>query len=105
MKEKIRQNIPSSRTRPPPSCSQNSQKGHLPFICVYLRYDIQGASLRGWPTPPATLAQEGKVHGTTVYTHTININMPRGRRLNTYVFFVMDRSLKKNVKYVSCEFD
>ena len=26
---------------------------------------VQGASLRGRPTPPATLAQEGKVHEIT----------------------------------------
>ena len=27
---------------------------------------LQGASLRGRPTPPATLAQEGKVHQITM---------------------------------------
>ena len=51
-------------------------------VPVYAQY-LQGPSLRGRPTPPATLVQEGKVRQTT---------MQSGQRsVIEYSFFMIDR--------------
>ena len=40
---------------------QRKRKRELAFVCRGLEYAVQGASLRGRYSPPATLAHEGKI--------------------------------------------
>ena len=49
---------------------------------------VKGASLRGRPTPPATLPQEGKIHQITMQSGQMS--------MIEYIFFMIDRTIVAN---------